>query len=80
MQSTTESKLAIASPVGTVTRSNTLKKRTSVSRRSSLKRSDSRKSLRTSAPVDVEYNSAFYTPVPTQGAPTDLLAERFQGM
>lgn len=26
-----------------------------------------------------EYNSAFYTPVPTVGTPTDVLANRFQG-
>jgi hypothetical protein len=76
---------------GGVSRSNTLKKQTSVSRKSSLKRSGSRKSLaagsikgvqiddKNYAPGD-EYNSAFYCPVPTTGAPTEILANRFQSM
>lgn len=71
-------------------RGGTLKKRQSLSRKNSLKRSGSRKNDRpgsvkslTSAD-DVggqvsEMNSAFFTPVPTSGSPTDILANRFQG-
>ncbi|PNS21364.1 Phosphatidylinositol 4,5-bisphosphate-binding protein SLM2 [Sphaceloma murrayae] len=70
-----------------VSRSNTLKKRSSLSRRSSLKRSSSRKSLRAGSikgvvagedEQDKDYNSAFHTPIPTHGSPTDVLANRFQ--
>ncbi|KAF2219870.1 hypothetical protein BDZ85DRAFT_291369 [Elsinoe ampelina] len=70
-----------------VSRSNTLKKRNSLSRRSSLKRSGSRKSLRAGSikgvvvgeeEQDKDYNSAFHTPIPTHGSPTDVLANRFQ--
>ncbi|KAF2459499.1 hypothetical protein BDY21DRAFT_408994 [Lineolata rhizophorae] len=67
-------------------RSNTLTKKASVSRKSSLKRSGSRKSLRAgsikgvslSDGVSEDYNSVFYTPVPTSGSPTDILVSRFQ--
>jgi hypothetical protein len=70
-------------------RSNTLKKQKSLSRKSSLKRSGSRKSLSAGSIKGVstpekkgldEYYSVFYTPVPTTGAPTEILANRFQGM
>lgn len=59
-----------------------------MSRKSSLKRSGSRKSLKAGSikgvstadrTEDREYNSAFYTPIPTHGTPTDVLANRFQG-
>jgi hypothetical protein len=53
-----------------------------------LKRSSSRRSsragsvrslaLQTSADID-EMHSAFYSPVPTSGNPTEILANRFQG-
>lgn len=69
----------------TPSRSNTLKKKASVRRTGSLKRSSSRKSLRagsikgvSSADHDQDFNSAFYTPIPTQGVPTEVLANRFQ--
>lgn len=74
---------------GAVSRSNTLKKKNSLSRKTSLKRSSSRKSLKagsikgaptTDGTQDHHYNSAFYTPIPTTGAPTEILANRFQGM
>lgn len=75
---------------GTLSRGNTLKKKASLSRKSSLKRSGSRRSLYAGSIKGVpaqdeaadpgsEY-SAFYTPVPTSGSPTDILANRFQGM
>lgn len=73
-------------------RSNTLKKKNSVggglARRTSLKRSNSRRSIHAGALKGVtmaddvkraDENSVFYTPVPTTGAPTDILANRFQG-
>lgn len=70
-------------------RSGTLKKKSSVMRKSSLRRSGSRKSMTGGSIKSVgfaggvdgeEYNSAFYTPVPTHGSPTEVLANRFQGM
>ena len=73
---------------GGPSRSGTLKKRQSVSRKTSLKRSGSRKSLRAGSTKGVahgdrtddhEYNSAFYTPIPTSSSPTEILANRFQG-
>ncbi|KAI9738210.1 MAG: hypothetical protein M1834_008708 [Cirrosporium novae-zelandiae] len=76
----------------TPSRVGTLKKKQSLSRKSSLKRSGSRRSSyagsvrslalgekeKYGAGVDDEINSAFYTPVPTRGIPTDVLANRFQ--
>lgn len=69
-------------------RSGTLKKKNSVKRSGSLKRSGSRKSIhagsiRGVAIEDQERgydreDSVFYTPVPTKGTPTELLADRFQ--
>jgi hypothetical protein len=68
-------------------RSGTLKKRSSVKRSASLKRSGSRRSHAGSirgVSIDddqrVRHNSVFYTPVPTSGSPTEILANRFQGM
>ena len=71
----------------TPSRSGTLKKKASIKRSGSLKRSGSRKSSRGSirgVPTDgAEHgydreDSVFYTPVPTKGSPTDILADRFQ--
>ena len=66
-------------------RSNTLKKRGSMRRTNSLKRSNSKRSLQAGSIAghggvesNQEYNSAFSTPIPTQGAPTEILANRFQ--
>ncbi|KAL6149952.1 phosphatidylinositol 4 [Exserohilum turcicum] len=69
-------------------RSGTLKKKGSIKRSASMKRSASRKSLHAGSirgvPVDDQdggydrEDSVFYTPVPTKGSPTDILAERFQ--
>lgn len=74
---------------GTPSRSGTLKKRASVKRSGSLRRSSSRRSVRAGSIKGVEFadedgsgvkhNSVFYTPVPTSGSPTDILANRFQG-
>ena len=70
-------------------RSGTLKKRSSVKRSASLKRSGSRRSLHAGSirgvnvddeePRSGRQNSVFYTPVPTSGSPTEILANRFQG-
>ena len=68
----------------------TLKKRQSLSRKNSLKRNRSRKNSRPASVKSLtfaddvgghepEMNSAFFTPVPTTGSPTDILANRFQG-
>jgi hypothetical protein len=76
---------------GTVSRTNTLTKKNTLSRKSSLKRSGSRKSLAAGSikgvqiddpkrAVGDEYNSVFYCPVPTTGSPTEILANRFQGV
>ncbi|KAF2176418.1 hypothetical protein K469DRAFT_743020 [Zopfia rhizophila CBS 207.26] len=69
-------------------RSGTLKKKSSVRRTGSLKRSGSRRSLHAGSirGVSIEdeelgsnrHNSVFYTPVPTSGSPTEILANRFQ--
>lgn len=74
----------------TPSRGGTLKKRQSLSRKNSLKRSGSRKDSRPGSVKSLtfaedvvglgsEMNSAFFTPVPTTGNPTDILANRFQG-
>lgn len=73
-------------------RSNTLKKKGSVGagivRRGSLKRSNSRRSIHAGSIKGVavtddvkggDESSVFYTPVPTTGTPTEILANRFQG-
>ncbi|KAF3053493.1 hypothetical protein E8E11_010566 [Didymella keratinophila] len=72
----------------TPSRSGTLKKKSSVKRSGSLKRSGSRKSLHAGSIRGVTIDdqehgydredSVFYTPVPTKGSPTDILADRFQ--
>jgi len=74
----------------TPSRSGTLKKKGSIKRTASLKRSGSRKSLHAGSIRGVAIDdqeqgygreqSVFYTPVPTKGSPTDILAERFQSM
>jgi len=68
-------------------RGGTLKKKASLKRGSSLRRSGSRRSskagsvrslaFQTSGDED-EMHSAFYSPVPTTGNPTEILANRFQ--
>lgn len=70
-------------------RGGTLKKKASLRRGGSLKRSSSRRSsragsvrslaLQSGQDVD-EMHSAFFSPVPTTGNPTEILANRFQGM
>ncbi|KAH0382010.1 hypothetical protein KCU92_g6647, partial [Aureobasidium melanogenum] len=68
----------------TPSRGGTLKKKASVSRRSSLGRSASRRSRAGSIGgvgtpgAREDYNSALTTPIPTHGSPTDILANRFQ--
>lgn len=68
-------------------RSGTLKKRASVKRSGSLKRVGSRRSSRAGSvrslalhpgAAEDEENSAFHTPVPIAGNPTEVLANRFQ--
>ncbi|KAL1980383.1 hypothetical protein VTN96DRAFT_4227 [Rasamsonia emersonii] len=70
-------------------RGGTLKKKPSLSKKGSLKRSSSRKSLRAGSVRSLhlgekekyggeDVNSAFYVPIPTGGSPTDELANRFQ--
>lgn len=71
-----------------LSRGNTLKGQKSLSRRSSLRRSSSAHSMRAGSASGVVYenrhavdqNNVFYTPVPTSGSPTEVLANRFQGM
>ena len=69
------------------TRGGTLKKKPSLKRGGSLKRSGSRRSSRAGSvrslalhtPDVNEAHSAFHSPVPTSGNPTEVLANRFQG-
>ena len=74
----------------TPSRGGTLKKRQSLSRKNSMKRSGSRKESRPGSVKSLtfaddvggqtpEMQSAFFTPVPTGGSPTEILANRFQG-
>ena len=78
----------------TPSRGGTLKKKQSLKKSGSLKRSSSRKSNRPGSvrsltlgereryadgDPDEMMNSPFYTPVPTTGNPTEILANRFQG-
>lgn len=73
----------------TPSRGGTLKKRQSLSRKTSMKRSGSRKESRPGSVKSLEFaddvggrgtemSSAFFTPVPTTGSPTEILANRFQ--
>lgn len=69
---------------GTPSRSNTLKKKASI-RRSGSRKSLAAGSIRSVGGKSVgggneteDFNSAFHTPIPTQGSPTDILANRFQ--
>ncbi|KAF3920731.1 hypothetical protein AA313_de0207434 [Arthrobotrys entomopaga] len=58
----------------------TLKKRNSFRRSSSLKRSGSRSRRSTVGEMDSDNpNSAFHSPVPSHGNPTEILANRFAG-
>ena len=75
----------------TPSRGGTLKKRQTLSRKNSIKRSGSRKESRPGSVRSLTYadelggghtsemQSAFFTPVPTSGSPTEILANRFQG-
>jgi hypothetical protein len=73
-------------------RGGTLKKKASLKRTGSLGRNVSKRSSRAGSVRSVtlgekekygqseEYNSVFYSPVPTSGNPTELLSSRFQCM
>ncbi|KAI0198656.1 hypothetical protein F4808DRAFT_451894 [Astrocystis sublimbata] len=70
-----------------LSRGNTLKKKSSLRRSGSLKRSSSRRSMKAGSVRSLalqsshepdEIHSAFHCPVPTSGAPTEVLAQRFQ--
>ena len=71
----------------TPSRGGTLKKRQSLSRKESVKRTLSKRGSRPPSMVlpdematqDPAMNDAFFTPVPTSGNPTEILANRFQG-
>ncbi|KAK5042357.1 phosphatidylinositol 4,5-bisphosphate-binding protein, partial [Cryomyces antarcticus] len=76
-----------AVPVTAPSRSGTLKKKSTVARKSSLKRDGSTRSRADSTKgahiqddsIDQElYSSPFHTPIPTTGTPTEILANRFQ--
>lgn len=72
-------------------RGGTLKKKASLHKSASLKRTPSKRSSYAGSVRSMklgekerygesdEYNSVFYCPVPTSGNPTELLASRFQG-
>lgn len=64
-------------------RNNTLTKKASLKKRASLRRSKSGRSLKAGSMraegAEDDFNSVFYTPIPTKGSPTDVLADRFQG-
>lgn len=81
----TSSRASTAVPATTPSRSGTLKKGPSIARTFSMKRSGSKRSIKAGSikgiePTDdtLDYNSVFHTPIPTTGAPTDVLANRFQ--
>lgn len=73
----------------TPTRTSTLKKRASLTKRGSMRRSGSKKSMRAGSVRSLDWerygadgvddiNSAFTVPIPTDGNPTEALANRFQ--
>ncbi|EAL89069.1 SLM1 family PH domain-containing protein [Aspergillus fumigatus Af293] len=76
----------------TPTRSTTLKKKSSLSKKGSMRRSGSRRSLRAGSVRSLvlgdkekygvdgadDQHSAFYVPIPTNGNPTEVMAQRFQ--
>jgi hypothetical protein len=78
----------------TPARSTTLKKKSSLSKKGSMRRSGSRRSLRAGSVRSLvlgdkekygvdgadDQHSAFYVPIPTNGNPTEVMAQRFQGM
>ncbi|PLB50246.1 PH domain protein [Aspergillus steynii IBT 23096] len=84
----------MSSRSATPTRSGTgtLKKKSSLSKRGSMRRSGSKRSLRAGSVRSLvlgdkekygvegadDQNSAFYIPIPTDGTPTEVLANRFQ--
>lgn len=84
--------LASQSQTQLPSRSGTLKKKASMKRTGSLMRTTSKRSSRAGSVRSMalgekekygqseETNSIFYTPVPTSGNPTELLATRFQGL
>lgn len=75
-------------------RSGTLRKKASLSKKGSLRRNGSRRSMRAGSVRSLslgdrekyhsdgveDVNSAFMVPIPTTGNPTEVLANRFQGM
>lgn len=75
---------ASTSGTGGVSRSNTLKKKSSVKTSGSLRRSSSKRSLKAGSIKGVvdadseDFHSYAFTPVPTTGTPTEVLANRFQ--
>ena len=78
----------------TPTHSSTLRKKPSLSKKGSIRRNGSRRSLRAGSVRSLslgdrekynpdgteDLNSAFTVPIPTTGNPTEALANRFQGM
>lgn len=75
----------------TPSRGGTLKKRNSLKKTVSLRRSSSRRSLGAGSVKSLglgdrekyegaDFLSAFNTPIPTKGSPTEILANRFQGI
>jgi hypothetical protein len=61
-------------------RSGTLKKKNSVKRSGSRKsKAGSIRSIKMEQQEQLDVNSVFYTPVPTNNSPTELLVNRFQG-
>ena len=76
----------------TPSRGGTLKKRQSLKKKSSIRRSASGRGSRPGSirsfgdekeaygGDQTELNNAFFTPVPTTGSPTEILANRFQGI
>lgn len=71
---------------GAPSRNGTLKRNTSLRKRASINRSMSKRSLRAGSmrgygndEDDESFNNVFHTPIPTQGNPTEVLANRFNG-
>ncbi|KAK2816754.1 hypothetical protein FQN49_008016 [Arthroderma sp. PD_2] len=87
----TDSPASVSNTLSLPSRSATLKKKPSLSKRASLRRGGSRKSSRAGSVRSMnlgekekygvaqdEVNSAFYVPIPTTGNPTEVLTARFQ--
>lgn len=85
-RTTSTSSTKVDQTAGAPSRGGTLKRNASLRKKTSLSRRSSKRSLRAGEikglggdQTDDGYNNIFHTPVPTAGNPTEILSNRFQG-